>query len=180
MLGLAFAGHVASETIDFGKFTCPVEGPKFARPRNLAKSPLIQRALKNATDQLELARNGTIKGGWLKTNSSFSIALVNIDDKKPFWEYHFRGTNNNPNSTKHVDGDSQYLVGSMSKLVTILTLLKSGIDMYKPITHYVPEIDYPDAKVQWRKITLHMLANHLGGIPANCMSSKILEARLYH
>jgi len=145
-----------------------MEGPKLPRPENLAKSKILQDTFKFFTDTLNAGKNGTIRGGWSHENASFSMAIVGRDSPKPLWEYHVRAPSN-PRGTKVVDGDSQYHIGSLSKLITTLVLKKSGIDMEKPITYYVPELNKTESKIKFNEITLTMLAGHLGGLPTNCV-----------
>ena len=166
LLGLAH-NAAAQKTIDFGKYTCPLEGPKIPPPRNILQSANVRAALKNITDQFNMAINGSLNGGFSPVNGSFSFAIVSHESRKPLWEFHHRGTGNVQGSKK-ADGDTQYHIGSMSKLITTMALKKSGIDMGTLITKWLPELNYTDSKIQWNKITLQMLADHLSGIPANC------------
>jgi len=156
-----------SAQLDYGGYTCPPEGPKIPRPINLASSVPLKAALQSLTKTIDAALNGTIKPGWVVQNASFSVAFVSMADKKPLWEYHHRGSNF-VEGAKVVDGDTQYHIGSLSKLVTDIMLLRSGIDMGKPITQYVPELNKPNTKIKWSEITVSSLASHLAGIPGNC------------
>ena len=146
---------------------CAPEGPKYSRPRDLDKSVLLQRAIANVTDSIHKALNGTLAAGWNVPNTSFSAAIVSFHTKKPVWEYHHRAKNN-VRGTKKVDGDSLYLLGSMSKMVFDLMLTKSDIDLYAPITKFIPELKVNSSKISWKDITVNSLATHMSGIPTNC------------
>jgi CubicO group peptidase (beta-lactamase class C family) len=85
---------------------------------------------------------------------------------KPIWEFHHLAETN-VNGTKSVDGDSQYLVGSISKVFTDLLLLRTDLNRSDPITKYLPDLE-GDSYIQWRNITLDNLGDHLAGMPPTC------------
>jgi actin-related protein 6 len=71
-----------------------------------------------------------------------------------------------------VNGDTQYLIGSVSKVFSDLMLLKSGIDLQAPVTDFLPQLSSPRSRIRWEGITLEMLADHLAGIaPAGRVTS---------
>ena len=148
---------------------CPVDGPLLPCPTNLTSSAPFQVALKNITTSIDLAVAGKIRSRWSVENTSFSIALVSRDvphRDRPVREYHHRAWAN-VNGTSIVDGDTQYLIGSISKLFTDLLLLKTGVDFDVPIAKYLPELKNNQSKIDWESITLATLADHLAGIPPN-------------
>ncbi|KAL4797441.1 beta-lactamase/transpeptidase-like protein [Aspergillus venezuelensis] len=125
---------------------CPPDGPLLPRPTDLANAEYIQDAASNLSESLDAAVKGEIKAGWIVENVSFSLALVSpygADGEdynvKPFWEYHYRGENNEQGAKK-VDGDSQYLIGSVSKVFSDLMVLKSGVDLRSPVTAFFPQL----------------------------------------
>ncbi|KAL4967988.1 serine hydrolase domain-containing protein [Aspergillus stella-maris] len=152
---------------------CPPDGPLLPRPTDLANSKYIQNAANNLSESLDAAVRGEIKAGWIVENVSFSLALVSPygadgedGNAKPFWEYHHRGENNERGVDK-VDGDSQYLIGSVSKVFSDLVVLKSGVDLRSPVTDFLPQLASDSSKIRWEEITLEMLTDHLAGIPPN-------------
>ena len=151
-----------------GQWGCAPEGPKFARPLNIKNSDFVANATQNITLLMNDAIKGRLKSGWTVENTSFSIAIISKESKLPFYEYHYLAPNNN-NGTKRLDGNSRYHIGSMTKWVTDLLLLRTGIDLDSPITTWIPELSNPNSTVQWKDITVRMLADHLSGIPPNCM-----------
>ena len=104
LLYLPLLAAVAEAQFGWG---CPPEGPKLPRPTGLVGSKFIDRAIQNMTIQINSALNGTTKAGWHVGNTTFSIGLVTWDSKKPIWEYHHLGANNNNGTTK-LTGDSRY------------------------------------------------------------------------
>jgi CubicO group peptidase (beta-lactamase class C family) len=156
---------------------CPPSGPLLPRPTELSRSQIIQAATVNLTVALDSAINGTKKAGFAVDNTSFSIGLVSpfqtsdagVNDSI-IWSYHHLGKNN-INGTKNIDNDSQYLIGSVSKVFTDLILLKSGVNPNDGITKYLPGLEDNSTSIQWNNITISSLSDHLAGIPSNLRKS---------
>lgn len=152
---------------------CPPGGPLLPRPTELGRSPIIQAAIANLTQTLDAVSNGTAKAGFAVDDTSFSIGLVSpfhtsdagVNDSM-IWSYHHLGKNN-VNGTKSIDDDSQYMIGSVSKVFTDLILRKSGVNPSDAITKYLPDLEGNGAPIQWNSITLSSLSDHLAGIPSN-------------
>lgn len=151
---------------------CPPGGPLLPRPTDLSRSQIVQDATADLGRALDSAIDGKIKAGFPVDNTSFSIALVSPydqvardEDSSFIWTYHHLGKNN-VNGTKDLDNDSQYLIGSISKVFTDLLLLKSDVDLSDPITKYLPDLAKEGSPIQWNNITLSALSNHLAGIPS--------------
>lgn len=148
--------------------SCHPESPLVPRPY------LTPSLLANATDRLaelfDSAISGEINAGWPVENTSFSVALASTDPDGasgvPLWEYHHL-SENNPAGTKHLDRDSQYLIGSITKAVSAYILLVSGVDIDAPVTSYLPELA-GESEISWGDVSLRMLASHLAGVPTNC------------
>lgn len=150
---------------------CHPQGPIVPRPLNLNASDTFRRALDNLTKIFDAASTGEIKGGWDVRNVSMSIGLVSLDQAEPsvpIWEYHHLASGN-VNGTKSLNRDSQYLVGSVSKVISDAILLRSGVNIDDPVTEYIPSLDDPSSLISWNNITLRALASQLAGIPPNCM-----------
>ncbi|KAF2111092.1 beta-lactamase/transpeptidase-like protein [Lophiotrema nucula] len=161
---------------------CPPDGPLLPRPKDLANSAFVQNATQQLQTSIDQALTGQIRAGWSVENTSFSIGLMSADDpsNRPIWEYHYRGSGN-ANGTETIDGDTQYLIGSISKLVSDLLVLRTGIDLDASITEYLPQLSNSSSIVHWENVTLASLADHLSGIPPNygfsefCFLTPLLE-----
>lgn len=158
---------VASAALD-----CHPEGPLVPRPilPSLDSSQLLSDAADNLSSILDNAVAGSVNAGWDMSNVSFSLALVSKDQEHPgvpLWEYHHL-SEGNTEGTKELCRDTQYLVGSVSKLVSDYVLLQTGVDIDMPVPTYIPELGKPGSKIEWDGITLRMLGSHLAGVPANC------------
>jgi CubicO group peptidase (beta-lactamase class C family) len=149
---------------------CPPDGPLLPRPTTLHTSPAIKNSTETLTSILNNAVSGDLKVPWAVSNVSFSVAVVSLDTPDPtapLWEYHHLATGNT-NGTKNVDGDSQYLIGSISKVFTDLLLLKTGLNLDDPITKFLPELKSKDSPIRWDEISLSSLGDHLSGMPPTC------------
>lgn len=151
---------------------CRPEGPVVPKPSlaSLKSSTIVSEAAANLTAILDDAISGTINGGWDVKNGSFSMALVSADQCNagvPIWEYHHLAEANT-RGTKKLDRDSQYLIGSISKLLSDYVMLQTDVDIDRPITEFLPTLKEPGAMIQWGEVTLRMLGEHLAGVPANC------------
>ncbi|GKU05091.1 beta-lactamase family protein [Fusarium langsethiae] len=158
---------VLSLTTQFAtaQLKCHPEGPILPKPTSLANSPIFEASAANLTKTLDAAVSGSIKAGWPIKNVSFSLAVVSTDDKKPIWEYHHLAPANTKGTNK-IDRNSQYLVGSISKVFTSYLLLKSGVDLDASVVEFLPALD-GESRIRWKDVSLRMLASYLGGAPAN-------------
>ncbi|KAJ5157255.1 uncharacterized protein N7482_008355 [Penicillium canariense] len=176
LAGLLFFGTYTSSTrIPLPSWTgCPVDGPLLPRPTNLGRSLHIQNATASLTQALNSAIQGKIKPGFEVHNTSFSVALVSPFDEEAndsiIWSYHHLGKNN-VNGTKTLNEDSQYLIGSVSKVFSDLLLLQSDVNLSDPVTKYLSGLDSNGTLIKWNSITLSALSDHLAGIPSNLPSS---------
>jgi CubicO group peptidase (beta-lactamase class C family) len=126
---------------------------------------LISAATKSLTETLDKAVAGQIIIPWDITNISFSIAVVAENSK--IFEYHYLAKGN-VQGAKRINGDSQYLIGSISKVITDLLALKTGVKLQDPITKYLPELKGPSTPIKWDQVTLESLGNHMSGMPQTC------------
>lgn len=156
-------------TLVSSELLCRPEGPVVPRPVSLSSSSGFLSAAGNLSDNFNRALNGTIKAGFPTDNISFTVAVVSLaqdDPAIPLWEYHHLSPANT-NGTKELDRGSQYLIGSVSKLLTDAIVLKSGLSLDDSITKYLPELASSDSLVSWENVSLGALASQLSGIPPN-------------
>ena len=100
---------------------CHTEGPTVPRPRKLKQSATFQHALTGLSKLFDDALAGTIRAGFDIHNISFSIGITSLDRPREdplVWEYHHLSPAN-VNGTKAADRHSQYLIGSISKVITV-------------------------------------------------------------
>ncbi|EFE44488.1 beta-lactamase, putative [Trichophyton verrucosum HKI 0517] len=160
----------AATTLSASVPGCVPSGALLPRPTELNQSQNIKDATERLSRSLDDAVSGRIKAGWDIANTSFSVSIVSPNGGDPktgiLWEYHHLAEKN-VNGTKHLDSNSQYLIGSVSKIFSDLLLLKSDVDLQDPITKYLPQLKNASSPIDWDNISLLSLSEHLSGIPAN-------------
>ena len=139
---------------------CPFDGPVIRMPKNL-RLPVVEAALRNFTATLDSAVAGEFNPGFLTNETSFSILLT--DSKGTLWEYHHKAPTAT-SGTRSVDAHSQYRIGSVTKIITDLLMLRLGVDLNDKITKYVPDLAKGKGGIRWDEITLRDLGSHLSGI----------------
>ena len=153
-----------------GDLECRPEGSVVPPPRNLTESEIFRTATTNLTKTLEQAVTREIRAGFAVENTLFSVGLVSLgpdNPSTPVWEYHHLSPAN-VNGTKLLDKDSQYLIGSVSKVISDTILLRSGIDIDQTVTKFLPQLSNKSSLIDWENITLRALGSQLAGIPPNC------------
>ena len=147
---------------------CYPAGPLVPKPVNLSSTPVFTDAVKNLTSIYDHASSGDLNVSWPVDNVSFSVGVVSVDQDDatvPLWEYHHRAHFTTKGTTT-LNRNSQWLIGSVSKLFTAYLMLVSGIDIDKPIIEFLPELT--NTSLPWEDITLRMMGSHLAGIPVDC------------
>ncbi|KAF4983699.1 hypothetical protein FZEAL_915 [Fusarium zealandicum] len=155
--------------LDLSNFKCCPEGPVLPRPTAISDSPVFKEAAANLTQTLDAAVSVSTTSGWLVDNVSFSMIVISASQDKsgvPIWEYHHLASANDK-GTKYLNRDSQYLIGSVSKVITEYVLLKSDVDSDSPVTKFLPRLNDSESLVPWGEVSLRMLVSYLGGTPAN-------------
>jgi actin-related protein 6 len=139
-------------------------------PSSLSTSPVFTMATTNLTKSYDKLINNGFHIDWPHENVSFSVAVVSMYQEKPdtpIWEYHHLA-DANTEGTKTLDRNSQWLIGSITKVFTDYLMLKSGIDIDRSVVEYLPELVNASSLNRWDDITLRMLGSHLAGVTADC------------
>ncbi|KAF3170553.1 hypothetical protein EYR41_010808 [Orbilia oligospora] len=149
---------------------CAVEGALLPRPRNFCNHPAFKSSTSKLSAYFNAAVSGNISAGFNTINTSFAVAFVSLDHSnsanKPIYTYtHLSPANKE--GTKEIDGDSQFLIGSISKLFSDVVLLKSGVDLDHKVTKYLPELRKKESLIRWEDVTLRDLGEHLAGMGPN-------------
>jgi actin-related protein 6 len=170
MLSLSFFSVLFCATLAHAKVLCYPAGPIVPAPRNLAASCVFKEAVDNLTKAYDDAVKASLKVDWPIDNVSFSVAVVSLHQTEahvPIWEYHHLAEGNTK-GTRTLDRDSQWLIGSISKVFTDYLMLRSGIDIDKSVVEYLTELRNMSSKMSWNDVTLKMLGSHLAGVTADC------------
>ncbi|KAK6526123.1 hypothetical protein TWF281_011160 [Arthrobotrys megalospora] len=150
---------------------CAVEGALLPRPTNVCSHPAFQSAASKLSSYFDDVLSGNLTADFDTVNTSFAIAFVSLQPgwprpNKPIYTYtHLSPANEN--GAKKLDGDSQFLIGSISKLFTDIILLKSGVDVSEKITKFLPELSTTESLVRWDDVTIEDLGEHLAGMGPN-------------
>lgn len=173
LIGLCLCLVAYSRTALAASSFCPLLGPVLPAPRSVSGHSLARSTAES------LAR--TINSLTSSANStSFSVSLTSIHEDSPLFEIHRTANALNTTGIKRVDADSIYRIGSITKLITVFTLLVQDkeFDWTDPVTKYVPELaafakrqaNSSDevSVVQWDEVTIEALASQLAGIGRNC------------
>ncbi|KAI1172666.1 beta-lactamase/transpeptidase-like protein [Nemania sp. FL0916] len=149
--------------------TCPLEGPVFPKPLQLANSEAIKAAISSLT--------GTFQGITDSAqNYSFALEVFSAHDSAPIFSVLHTApklATQNTTGVKTVDENTVFRLGSLTKIYTIyLFLINAGDQIWnEPITKYVPELQAmtngsdPVANTAWDKVTIGGLATQMTGIP---------------
>lgn len=173
---MMFSSILVLVAVSVSALRCHPEGPILPKPTSLKTSPIFTTAALNLTNILDAAIAGNITAGWPVNNVSFSLAVVSADQDEPIWEFHHLAASTK--GTKKLDLDSQYLIGSISKVFTTYLLLKSGLDLDARVTDVLPGLG-GESRIEWEGVSLRMLATYLSGAPANCMCTISFTRTLY-
>jgi hypothetical protein len=152
--------------------TCPLEGPVFPKPLQLAKSEAIRAAVASLTSTF----NGITDSA---QNYSFALEVFSAYDPDPIFSVLHTApklATLNTTGVKTVDADTVFRLGSLTKIYTVyLFLINAGDKIWnEPITKYVPELQAlagrsdPVEYIAWDKVTIGGLATQMTGIPRDC------------
>lgn len=156
---------------------CGLLGPQFPQPSNLREITSIRTTAtsfgKILSDAIE---SGQSRWGELdRADTSFSIGVFTAGTDDFLFEHHHVGQRLAGSLTGgSLDGDSLYRIGSVTKLLTVYTVLARLGDTRwdEPITRYIPELriagpasDHTARDINWSEVTLGALASHSAGIP---------------
>lgn len=154
---------------------CPLLGPVFPPP-NVQSKP-VQQLRENFYALLEDSlQNGTTAYGPLDANTtSFYVTVFSEEDT--LFDYGYAAPSLNGSLTSgNLDRNTIFRIGSLSKLLTVYTLLAEVGFKYvnDPITKWVPELstvaaaeacnENPVSNVAWNEVTVGALASHMAGI----------------
>lgn len=112
--------------------------------------------------------------------SSFSIAITS--GTNTLWSGFHTAVDRNESrkGTKEVDENSQYRIASITKVFTVLGVLKQhaagNLSLDDPINKYIPGLPPKGhGGLPWKDITLRILASQLSGIPREFAQSDLID-----
>ncbi|KAJ3566853.1 hypothetical protein NPX13_g6978 [Xylaria arbuscula] len=149
--------------------TCPLEGPVFPKPLNLANSNVIRTAISNLTETFDGITNGA-------QNYSFALQVFSAHDPDPIFSVLHTApklAKLNTTGVQTIDEHTVFRLGSLTKIHSIyLFLINAGDKVWnEPVTNYVPELQAltnrsdPISNTAWEQVTIGGLATQMTGIP---------------
>ena len=118
---------------------CPLLGQQYPPPTGLASEAEYQAATKKITSILD----HKVKTSGPYNETTFSIGFFNVADEGLSYQYHYTDalTSRSKYGTQHVDANSIYRIGSISKLLTMYTGLVELGDRWlnDPVADHIPE-----------------------------------------
>lgn len=164
LLVLYLQGDIVSGDLDGH---CPPLGPVLPAPTSPSMNPAVQTAV---------SLFGTYFSSHfsLFSGSAVSVSVQSIHESSKLVDLHFTPPVHQAGSTDLVTGDTSYRVGSISKIFTVLAILRAGVRMDDPITSYLPELRGLEAAdgflIVWDDVTVGSLASHLSGLGLDLMN----------
>ncbi|KAK7729492.1 hypothetical protein SLS57_001978 [Botryosphaeria dothidea] len=160
---------------------CPFSGQIFPSPSSPGSSSAINAAHSSLKSQLDAAlqpgaRNplGIQLNGDFLSIGVFSTADGNGSSDGTLFDYHYAVPGQaNATAGAKTDRNTIFRIGSISKLLTVYTLLveRGDLDWNQPITKFIPGLTDSDndddedfSRIRWDDITIGALASHLSGI----------------
>ncbi|RGP66569.1 beta-lactamase-like 1 [Fusarium longipes] len=170
-LSLGFA--VLPQQANAQETPCPLLGAIFPPVQHPLKSSTFSNTISHLNTTFnELDRNGTLEG----LNTTFYIQAFSASDTL-FQHGYVPPSMKGFLTSGSLDEDTVFRIGSVSKLLTVYTLLAEvGMKhMNDPVTKWVPELAHaarktkgdPTRNVQWDEVTIGQLSGHLSGISRN-------------
>jgi CubicO group peptidase (beta-lactamase class C family) len=161
---------------------CPILGPSFPKPTGVASEQIFRDAASTLDHQLDIALStGASEFGAGPFNrTTFSIGVFSTNEPGLIYQRHHTDASvaNGSIGVRHVNGDTVYRIGSISKLITmyILLLVDGDQSLNRPVTEYIAELATPPKHEvlqngvlpHWSDISVGDLATHLGGIVSDC------------
>lgn len=161
-----------------------VLGPVYPPPKDLSSdNSAVTSAWNDITSMLGSALNGSLSAEDAIPfagieNVTFSIGAFSLEDPQAIQglQYHYTSTEVvNGNGTDRVDGDSIYVIASITKVFTAFSGLTQLTDeeWNRPLTQCIPGLaEYlqsvgpgdPILNTEWDKITPWALANQIAGV----------------
>ncbi|KAF4466945.1 beta-lactamase 2 [Fusarium albosuccineum] len=149
---------------------CPPLGPVLPPPT----SPSTYPTYGTAADEL-IAKLKELTSSF--NSSAVSIGVRSVHEATPLFEFHHSPPESDPAGVSVVDSDTVYRLASMTKLFTVLGVLRiESISFEDPITKYLPELRDMNEQaptqdaihiVDWDSITIGALAAHQSGVGAD-------------
>ncbi|KAK1491631.1 beta-lactamase [Colletotrichum cuscutae] len=144
---------------------CPPLGPTLPSSKTPSNSTIVQETI------LQI-QEGLVNFTSVLNFTAISIGVKSIHEDAPLFDWHYTPPVADNRSVAKVDIDTVYRGGSITKVFTTLTALKSSqIKGTDPVTKYLPQLKTDAVKnegqlnfIPWDNITIEDLASHVSGL----------------
>lgn len=147
---------------------CPPLGAVLPAPNSPSACAAVQAAIYDFENDFNKLTSGF--GG-----SAVSVSVRSIHERGSLFDLHYTPSTRDPSSTNAVDANTVYRIASISKVFTVLGILREGIGMDDPVTKYLPDLSNLNAAVSWDDVTIGALASQMSGIGLDCRSISCKE-----
>lgn len=159
---------------------CGLQGPVYPVPSNLTSLNAIRGAQSDFQRLIDEAlKNGTTPWGPVDAvNTTISISVFSTQSDDLVAKYQYTGSSpalKTRLSGGKLDTDTLYRLGSVTKMLTVYTVLaKLGTRYWsEPVTNFIPELASQSMNnsvnnFNWSAVTLGSLAGQMSGIPRDC------------
>ncbi|KAK5465165.1 hypothetical protein LTS15_001728 [Exophiala xenobiotica] len=154
---------------------CHYQSPVFPLPKYNKSSPVFLQAV----DKIEAALADVLVDPKFNT-SSYSIEVTS--SHSTLWSSFHTASDKDPErpGAEQVNGDSAYRIASITKVFTVLGILKQhaagNLSLDDPVDQYVSALRRPqNGTLPWKDITLKSLASQLSGIPRDWAQGDLLQ-----
>jgi len=146
--------------------------PPQLKTQSPASDPVLSRYLKDFTAAFDEFSGNSSLAGYNTSHTSFSIIIAHPNHNEqttggPIWQYHYTSEITDPRGTKDVTSDTRFRVGSVSKLITMVGVVKAGLHLDSSIVKYLPELKskgHHTGMRKWEDVTVRSLGSHLAGV----------------
>lgn len=159
---------------------CGLLGPVYPIPANLTNADAIRGAQSDFQRLIDEAlKNGTTPWGpFDAVNTTISIGVFSTQSDDLVAQYQYTGSSpalKTRLSGGKLDTDTLYRLGSVTKMLTVYTVLaKLGTRYWsEPVINFIPELASQSKRdsinnFNWSAVTLGSLAGQMSGIPRDC------------
>lgn len=154
---------------------CHYQSPVFPLPSYNKSSPAFLKAV----DEIEAALSYLVADPKFNT-SSYSVEVTS--SHSTLWSsFHTASDKDSERpGAEQVNGDSAYRIASITKVFTVLGILKQhaagNLSLDDPVDKYVSGLRHPqNGSLPWKDITLKSLASQLSGIPRDWAQGDLLQ-----
>lgn len=135
---------------------CPPLGPVLPVPTSPSTDSHVQKACSDINNHFTTLTSSFV-------GSAASLSVASIHESAKLLDLHHTPQVRQTGSTNPVSGDTVYRIASISKIFTVLGVLKIGVRLDDPITRYLPEVQALQAadgfSVNWDDVTVGALAS---------------------